>query len=181
MYSKITSLFLIMFTIFVSSIRPNEARAAYAPVAPTLTIGGRQFVDLTNLIVVSCYIGAGDSCTLRKNNSGSGYQVTAGKTFVATAIEFHNSTTTGTGQVIPVYSDNDIGFAAAAGSFTNPVYFNGATVSTVLFNLQAVSSSGNNGVTAFSFLWQVPATKFPGIRMPSSVLNLGIFVYGYEQ
>lgn len=99
----------------------------------TVTVGGRSFTDVPNLIILSMYIGgSGNFTTGRKANGTAGYQVTAGKTYTIGAIRGYlmlasagTTIQSGIG-----YADNDIGLDQNT-TPTNPVYAYGASTAAV--------------------------------------------------
>lgn len=95
---------------------------------PSLTIGGRTFTDLDNLIILTCYSAATGGGTFRAQGSSSGYQVTSGKTLRVLAVKSTSGTSTATPTYLLAQSDNDIGLNSAT-ALTNPVYHNGSSAS----------------------------------------------------
>jgi len=143
----------------------------------TLTVGGRTFTDLTNLIILYGLVStAGRHTTLRLPNASSGYQVTSGKTFKIEAI-FASTSSASAGPVMPFYGDTDVGLDSASAP-TNPVYIGGNN------NPQAIALAGNtsgnlvlsNPIPGMNF--SVPAGKYPCVY--AGATSSLVAVYGYE-
>ncbi len=139
----------------------------------SLTVGGRVFTDLNNLIVLYGRAGSGGggpNATFRLSSASSGYAVPASKVLTIMAYKIINlfSSTQVTGLN---YADNDVGFISAA-AFTSPVYYAGASN----FDLGTPSSG--------SFLdgdlnFEVPASKYIGYSNNISTAGISFFIYGY--
>lgn len=84
-----------------------------------LTVGGRVFTDLTNLIqLYSENLATGGNFTFRKLSASSGY-APSGVTFLPKAFNMVNPDASSRTAAI-CSSDNDVGFSSAS-SLTNPV------------------------------------------------------------
>lgn len=143
-------------------------------ITPSLTIGGRVFTDLTNLIILHGAVAAGQAnCSLRKANGVAGYAVTAGKTLTIYACKGRSNTAANT-KIILLYSDNDMGVDTATAP-TNPVYIMGSTAN---YGLTYSGGASVDQEQAHEINFQVPATKIPGVIMVSSVSYFR--AYGYE-
>ena len=97
---------------------------------PSITIAGRVFTDLDNLIILGGSTGSSgdDTCTFREPNGTAGYQVPVGKKLVVKAMKCSVLSVTAAVQFSGalVYADADVGLNSTT-SLTNPVYnFNGA-------------------------------------------------------
>jgi hypothetical protein len=124
---------------------------------PTVTMGGRVFTDLDNLIYLSGAVPTGARCTLRKNNGSAGYQVTTGKTMtIYAAVGFPS--TTSYGNFTLFYADNDVGQSSST-ALTNGVYLNGDSASRIIF-YQANNASTWGIGSPCNFA--VPAQKYSG-------------------
>lgn len=151
---------------------------ALIPTQATLTVGGRVFTDLANLIVLYGYADTVSRATLRKmgDQSGAGYQVPVGKTLKVYAMKTVSSDTGGSSvQVAQV--DADIGFASAT-ALTNPIYFgtesSTLTSANVMINPPGVGST--HEVSGHP-LGSVAAGKYVG--MDTAGTGSSLFVYGY--
>lgn len=137
---------------------------------PTLTIGGRVFTDLTNLIELVGIAGNTNGTTLRKPNATSGYTVTAGKTLTIYAVRVVVSSASAGVEIGLGYADNDVGQNTAT-SFTNPVSLGGVG------NLMTLSTVGIFELAPF---FQAPSTKFPYVQGLSGSGRFLVEAYGYE-
>lgn len=140
---------------------------------PCLTVGGRVFTDLSNLIILTTYV-TGTSTyisTLRRANGSAGYQITAGKTLTIYAAQMHiivaSSVNIGLG-----YGDNDVGQLTTTVP-TNPVYVAGAA-GVGIFSLAAI------GFFEASTNFQIPATKYGFVNAQATAGAGTIRLYGYE-
>jgi len=120
---------------------------------PTITIGGRVFVDLDNLIILYYYVPtAGNFTTGRAAGTSSGYQVSGTLTTLSvTAVP--NSPTSAL-QGIILYGDNDVGLNTSAP--TNPKYIDSN------FGLKVVIASGTT-TNSVPFSFATPNTKYPAM------------------
>lgn len=142
---------------------------------PTLTIGGRVFTDLSNLIMlVGCSAGANGNSSLRKPGASAGYQVPVGKSFRVLAVRATISLAGAATQTI-CYSDNDVGFATAT-AFTNVVYPGGSYDGGTIVFPQAASNTPIEQSMDFT----VPAGKYLGCTNNFSASSIRIQVFGYE-
>lgn len=145
---------------------------------PTITVGGRVFTDLTNLIIlIGVLENAGDFTTLRKMNATSGYQVPGGKTFTAMAIKIAGAPQNIGCNHSVLYGDNDVGENSASAPAT-PVYAGGFTAPSA--TVQSVKDSG--GALLFpeaAINFQVPTGKFMAHTADASVRSI-VYIYGYE-
>jgi hypothetical protein len=144
---------------------------------PTLTIGGRVFTDLTNLIRLNFQTGAANNfCTMRLSNGTSGYQVPVGKTLRIAAIEWSISAAA-SAFVDLHYSDNDLGFASATAR-TNPVLNSGVTDATAA-GVQGITTAAAGSYYTKQCDFTVPAQKYPGIQDGNNTSGLSGTAYGY--
>ena len=141
---------------------------------PTLTVGGRVFTDLSNLIILTgnCSGSSSGNGTLRKAGGTSGYTPSGSKTFVAKAIKVAFGTAGGLVQIL--YADVDIG-ASSATVFTNPVYIGGAPNSSA--EITGATSSIQESVLP-DFI--IPNGKFMCTNKLASATACTIQVFGYE-
>lgn len=148
----------------------------------TISIGGRVFTDLTNLIMLYTYIqngGAAQYGTFRKAGGTTGYTPSGGLTFKFSAARISQLATTlnGTGSFTVGYSDNDMGFAGT--SPTNGKYI--ANSSAAYYFGVTTLASGNAGLIEEAVMdFVCPNTKFPfALYVPAS-LNASVQAFGYE-
>lgn len=100
---------------------------------PTLTVAGRTFTDLANLVILSWYCGSGvTNATLRRPFLSTGYSAGAikagGQRFRLLAYTIE--TTASGGFFFDIgYSDNDVG-AGSATAFVNPKGMQGGNLNT---------------------------------------------------
>lgn len=164
-------------TFFIFLLIPFYSFAAYAPTAPTLTVGGRTYTDLTNLIELSCYAAGNNNCTFRAPNGSAGYAVTTGKTLKIQSFRcfvITSASNTGTGWLL--YADNDVGVNTAT-AFTNGVRYGGSAASGYLASFGSLVSSGYfEGPISYS----IPAGKYPGIQGNDTGVVYNCKIYGYE-
>lgn len=141
----------------------------------SITVGGRVFTDLTNIITLIgvCTAGTGNS-SLRLLNGTAGYPVTTAKTLKILAIAVQILGTGATDSFGLGYSDNDVGFGTATAP-TNPVYVGGAAINqyTPAGSLQSLYEFNYGG--GFS----IPAAKFVLIQNAGSS-QISVTAYGYE-
>ncbi len=141
---------------------------------PILTVGGRVFTDLTNLIfLIGSVNTAGRGCTGRKAGAASGYQVTAGKTLTIYAVKITCEDSAGAYGITLSQSDNDVGVNTAT-ALTNAVVLCPLTTG---FAIYAPASTG--GQTTLEVSLPVLAAKY--LTGQASITRSGDFyTYGYE-
>lgn len=144
------------------------------PVA-SLTVGGRVFTDLTNLIIIHCgTAGSNTYSTGRRPNATSGYQVPASRTLRVAAMKIAYLSSTGSGTNIGLgYADNDAGLDVAVGSLTNPVHCAGSTAVPVMGAGRETGYFAADKETALDFT--VPTGKYVFSRGNTVAMTL----YGY--
>jgi|GEM_PF-4451342 len=89
-------------------------------VAPTITIGGRVFTDLENLIVLNAQVAANTQSTF-VNNNDTDYQVPTGFNLRILAIRAASYSATVSAAILMAYADNN---GQNSSSLTNAVLFN---------------------------------------------------------
>lgn len=143
-----------------------------------LTKGNRVFTDLTNLITLHARTAttAIRNCTFRKSSATAGYAVTGGKTLYVDVFEIVTVDLTGLSPII-AQTDNDVGFATAT-TFTNAVYFCGATTST--FSVFRNNSSLPAGSVFVDDHFPVASGKYLSINSQNDDNGLVARAYGYE-
>lgn len=146
---------------------------------PSLTIGGRVFTDISNLIVLcGGPATAARFSTLRRPNGSAGYQITAGKTFRIEAIVIFSGTAASIATYNLLYGDTDVGLDSAAAP-TTPVYCGGgATVYTAMVG-RGTGGASEQFPQVFHPHFDIPATKYACITVDKAAS--AVFVYGYER
>lgn len=151
-------------------------------VAPSLTVAGRVFTDLTNLIILYCQAGISattTNCTFRKSGGSAGYTPSGSKAFKAYAltIENYNSSTSVGAAAQLLTTTADAGFDTAT-AFTGPVYL-AANGGATFFGSNSVAT-GVPFQYAIDFV--VANTLYLSYTVPGSTsLGSHALVYGYEQ
>lgn len=168
---------ILILTTLILATAPLNALAlggvSNQGVIPSLTVGGRVFTDLSNLIVLYGIAQSASHTTLRKPGGSAGYQVTSGKTLTIYAVECFTVTAAAGAAFQLIYADNDVGVGSAT-AFTNPVYFAGDPNNAFFYN-------SATGASLQRAIWYpVPATKYVGMASGSSN-DQNCFFYGYEQ
>lgn len=156
------------------------AAVSFPPAIPCLTIAGRVFTDIDNMVLLKSYAEGTTNIrgTARKENASSGYKVPVGKKFIVKAVRLQaTNTASNANQVLIVgYSDNDVGIAAST-AFTNPVYPAGSSTAGAVGAMTAIS----NVVQEFIMNFEVPAEKYIGIVAVATAVNyITVEIYGYE-
>lgn len=170
----------IKLIALITLLMSFTASAAYAPLAPSLTVGGRVFTDLTNLIVLQCYVSLNNGCTFRKTNASSGYQVTAGKTLTIWAYRLETANTASISNGIPYYADADIGFSSGTAP-TSPVYIAGGAASTIWASTAlAAQATSTPGMKEVATEFPIPATKYAAWNWSAQNGSLMVTAFGYE-
>lgn len=146
---------------------------------PTLTIGGRVFTDLQNLIILYCFCGPQGSTlngTFRKAGASSGYTPSGSKTFKLSAIKYSIQATAAaaTGSVLIGYADADVGLASAAG-LTNGVFIAGGGSPSNIGVGMAVMKETYEAVCDFV----VPNTKYL-CAQAAAASAIATVAFGYE-
>lgn len=142
----------------------------------SLSIGGRVFTDLTNLIVLRAQsVGtAGHYNTFRKLNGTAGYQVTAGKTLTILAIKWNNLVASaGAGSTL-LYGTNDVGLDSASAP-TGATFQFGTSSGTAVVEIDSNATSIHEADCNF----QVPAADYPAMYSLGTGQQI-VTIYGYE-
>ncbi len=144
------------------------------PQIPTLSIGGRVFTDLVNLITLEGNFNAAVNgyCTLRLPSGTAGYAVTTAKTLKIVAVELMTLVVAATGTVRIGYADTDQGVATNTAP-TNPIYPAGA-----IANGWCDTSIANT--TAYNLNFPVIAGKYIFIYNGGTAAQGAFRAYGYE-
>ena len=148
---------------------------AMGPMIPYLSVGGRIFTDLANLIVL-----IGRTSTTNRYSTGrlfsasSGYQVTAAKTLKIMAGRVRTGTASNEIQLRLGYGDTDVGQDSSSAP-TNPVWNGGDT------SIAQISVIGTVATEfAADCYMNIPATKYPCIDDGSTGGGCSYTLYGYE-
>jgi hypothetical protein len=148
---------------------------------PSLTVGGRVFTDLANLIILYGLVQGTTNVngTFRRQTgtATAGYTPSGAKSFRALAIKTqvqHTTATASYGHVIG-YSDNDVGVAAAA-ALTNFKQLGGGASGFGAIN------SNNLNVFEYPIDFVVPNAKYLSqVASHANVVYCVSWVYGYEE
>ena len=136
----------------------------------TLTVGGRVFYDLENLIIISAYAsGTSRYSTMANKNSSSGYQVPTGKKLVIYALKHYNSVVLSWFDF--GYADNDVGFYTSTVP-TNVVSF----LNRGNFAIEQYSDEGSAGEVSCHF--EIPVDKYP-CQKGNNSNTINLYAYGY--
>lgn len=148
---------------------------------PTLTVGGRVFTDLPNLIILyGKVVTGGRFTTLRRGNDTAGYQVTAGKTFTIGAIWGTAEVASSQAAINLLYGNTDVGLDSASAP-TTPIYLAGDATNVIAAGVALLGAAGTPNASFSSFPgldFRVPATKYPAFK--GSAVGTNLVVYGYE-
>lgn len=148
----------------------------------TLTIAGRVFTDLTNLIELFGTTTASKYSGLSKTGSqtASAYQITTGKTYKCGAILGECSSTNG--NILAGQCDNALAYTTAT-TPVNPIYFLTEDTGSAGVVFSAVSSlSGNSDLLiqkALNF-GKIASQKFGVIAADATVATWRASLFGYE-
>lgn len=138
---------------------------------PSLTVGGRVFTDLDNLIILSGgKLLTNTRWTYRKAGESTGFQVPAGKIFRIMAVNATGSTS-GLGMAI-AQSDNDAGMNTTT-ALTNPIYedsIGGITIE---------SGNARGDIREISLNFPILAEKFISASSYATSGSLICRIYGY--
>ncbi len=150
---------------------------AYIPTQATLTVGGRVFTDLTNLItLIATPNSGGRHSTFRKEGSGSstGYTPSGAKKFRVAAVRVISQSSTGTVFQL-CQMDTDIG-ALVATAFSNPIYMG---MESSVANDAAATLAAYGAITEFNPNFVINNGKYMGID--GATIEMSVRVYGYEE
>lgn len=136
---------------------------------PTLTIGGRVFTDLVNLIVMKGFLTTGAYTGFAVSGSLAAYQVPSGKQFYCKAIE---ATSAAANTLYVGYSSGVPGFnsVGAPAGFLND--YNNSN------NLNIPNTSGGNNTFQISSTMIVPSLYYPVVA-DLGATAVGLTLYGY--
>jgi hypothetical protein len=148
-------------------------------VIDTLTIGGRVFTDLANLITLFAEGGSTNGfTTFRQPNASSGYTPSGSNSFLLAALYINPSAPSlpSTG-IAYGYGDTDVGVSSASPP-TNPVYpGNSVTITDII----AYGSTTNLFQPTLVYPnFKTPNTKYPFFSNDSGAGQFTCQGYGYE-
>lgn len=174
--------FLVGVLVYLAMIQSVLAAGPVGTLGtiPQLTIAGRTFTDLTNLIVLYCYANtANDYSTCRKANGVAGYQVTSGKTYTISAAKFCNEegVTATYNSFNIMYGTNDVGFNSSSAP-TGVVRQFGVPAGTSVYSPQSNNGTGD-GCVGNTVDLQVPQNDYVSIQVIASKVAIAV-LYGYE-
>jgi hypothetical protein len=160
-------------------ILPVSGNGGPVTVAPFLTVGGRVFSDLTNLIVLYAQVGDGKFSVFGAQGAGGGRAVTTGKTFTLSAFRVYYSVAAAANVFTASigYCDTDIGLNSN-GPIVNSVNLYGDTADNSGQILGSVLPENN--VIDVPTLFTIPAGKFIYVVNSISGQSLNIMLFGYE-
>ncbi len=148
-----------------------------ASIRPSITIGGRVFTDLDNLLILSAVVIANTYATAKPNTfTSTGYSVPTLTTFDTKAFEVISWDGASNGAAIPGYGDNDVGENSGSEP-TNPVYVNSSTAPLAASNGPSVDF--NQAGYAVDWKFKV-ANKFIFIKEQNGGFASTFNFYGFE-
>jgi len=143
----------------------------------SITVGGRVFTDLPNLILLQGFANtAGNITTPRAGGATAGYVVPSAKTLKIQAVRLVSSTNT-ISRAYLLYGDTDVGMDS--GSLpTTPIYLAGGGISIhslVAGAANAVGLSGP-GYNEIACDWRIPTGKYPAVGISGGGV---VYLFGY--
>ncbi len=164
--------FLLAFLIMFMGVL---AQATYIPTAPTLTIGGRVFTDLTNLKILYCAGATGTPrSACREANGTAGYLPSGSNKFRILAMVISGGTA-GVSNTTVSYGDNDVGFLSNT-AVTNQVFLAGTSNSYMVMG----QLGGRYGFNEIAINFLVLNGKYTIIETGVAG-DIRFTVYGYEE
>lgn len=148
---------------------------------PTLTIGGRVFTDLENLITLAGHASTGGSTESGLKRIGpafsTAYQVPASKALRVLAVKL-GIAGNGVLQLDLGYNDAALTAQVAFGALVNPVF---ASSGTSIRNNSFISAKTSPGVLEQDFGegFLIPAGKYPIASNISTTLDVDVQIYCY--
>lgn len=172
---------LLLILGFVVGLSAPSYGAIF-PSGPTLTVGGRNFTDLANLIVLEAYTATANHYSSLVKLSGASvvttaYQVTSGKTFSVCGVRvIAASSSAATCQMQMLYGTGFVLSVDQASAPTGAVFPMGLSASG---GFQFMSTAPATTPTGYDTNWTIPASDYPAIQTLSTT-GCVIYVYGYE-
>lgn len=146
---------------------------SFIPTQSTLSIGGRVFTDLANLIYLYASAEANQYGTMRTQAGPAGYAVTSGKTLIIYAVRINILIADPASKIYIGYGDDDVGLSTPTAPTTPKFLANVGQQASVILTTPAV------GLTETVLNFNVPATKYPFIVTAGSV-SIQTLALGYE-
>jgi hypothetical protein len=144
------------------------------PSIPSLTVGGRVFTDLSNLVILMGHtLGTGNASSLRKPGSSTGYTPPVGKSFRLLALKIITNSSSQSG-IRLLSSTNDIGNNTAT-SVTGASYIYGDS------NNYFTSGTTPGGFLEAAIDFTVPFGSYLTILSGGSTSDCFVIAYGYEK
>lgn len=144
---------------------------------PSLTIGGRVYTDLDNLIILSAGTStSGNTTMFRKGTGSAGYPVTASKTLTITSLVMYNKDASANVNEFFGYADTDLGYNSGSAA-VNPVYFAGAGSATEMWI--GLDTTLGQSTRTINLHFQIPAGKYLFVTNNGAHAT-NYFAYGYE-
>jgi hypothetical protein len=148
-------------------------------VVPSITVGGRVFTDLTNIIILGGFTNAsGNNCTMRQINGSAvptaGYTPSGSNKFHLMAMKVEQGGAGG-GAINLLHATADLGLAQA-GAFTSPIDWLTGNSSLTKF-MQLPGTDGDFKETAIDMI--VPNGNFVGVV--SALTSVTWYGYGFEE
>ena len=140
-----------------------------------LIVGGRIFMDFTNILILHAGLDSNSYQTFL-TESQTNYQVTGGTQYRISGVRLIEGVVAATPYAIG-YGDTAVSQSAAAP--TNLVKFAGGAGRLGQINAGATVNVGAYGIE-FSPSWLVPASKYPVLYNVSGSAYSATFLYGYE-
>lgn len=148
----------------------------------SLTIGGRTFTDLTNLISLVGDVQSGAYTTFRQLDGTSGYTPSGSNKFKVHAIKIFlvNSGEAANSTINFGYGNNDVG--VGGGAPTSPKYVGNDSTNGHIFPVPWQGTANgpvdNNFELAYGQPFTIPNGKFPFAT--GNAVQAQVLVYGYE-
>jgi len=148
----------------------------------SLTIGGRTFTDLTNLISLVGNVTSGAFTTLRKLDATSGYTPSGSNKFKVHAIKMFlvNASAASNSSLNLGYGDTDSG--VGGGAPTTPKYVGNDATNAHIFPIPWVGTANGPIQDTFELAYgqpfTIPNTKFPFVT--GNAVQAQVIIYGYE-
>lgn len=154
-------------------------------VSAKLQIGGRTFSaaevarfesGTTGIILYAEVTTASRWTTCRSANGTSGYQVGAAKLLTVKAIVCATRVGATQSPAWLLYGDTDVGQDGAAAP-TNPVYLSGFATNSVTLAQSMSSQNQQYGPSGSVIDFQVPATKYPCVRLGANTASAILYCF----
>lgn len=134
---------------------------------PTITVGGRVFTNIADLIILATVNSTNLYGTFRISSGSSGYQVTSGKTYTVYAIRLFSTTASAWVSQAVGYGDTDVGLNSGSPPTNNVQSFG-----------TAIPSVAGTADAEAPMKFAIPAQKYPYIAGTGGTCTA--VIYGYE-